>query len=1036
MRFEPTPEQELVIGYPLLPLRVAAGAGTGKTATLAHRIVHLVEEQGVEPEQVLGITFTNKAAEELADRIRAALGEHARRGREVEVATYHGYAHRILQEFGALVGVERRAKVITPPFARQLLRDALGGGVWGTLDLTYPPAVIGRLAELGSDLGDNLLTASDLLQAAPAAEQRDEVWQQRVELAQALFRYEEEKRRLGSVDYADLIRMAHRLVELRPEIAARIRERYRVVLLDEYQDTNPAQRELLLRIFGGGFPVTAVGDAAQTIYEWRGASLENFAGFPSHFRRPSGQEAETRSLRTNRRSGQLILDLANRVQAEIGGEQVELVAREEAGPGRVATTWLRSAVEEAGWMAGEVRRLQEEEDFEWSELAVLFRKTKDMALVRDALEAENVPVEVASLGGLLAVPEVADLHAWLRLLGNQEDAVALARILLGSGFRLGLGDLVPLAEWVRSRTPWRDEDEDEERLPAHTLLEAIDHLGELAGLTEESGRRLEEFRTTYRQLLQEAQGVSLVELCRRILDRVGAWPEVEAMSGPARLSARLNLYRFLDLAEEWSPIEGRPSLAAFLDYLDLLAEEGGEEIDSARLSGEDAVALLTVHRAKGLEWRAVFLPALYEGNFPAEVRLYDDPFRHPQVLPFDLRVDAAHLPSLPPDDERARREILRARHLSQEWRTAYVAVTRAKELLYLSGAHWYGQQQPQPPGPLYELGRALPEATDLGHQAEPGARPEVLRVEVSTEASPDPAFPEGWEEAFRSVLEDPDWAAQRAAELDLTQAYQQEHQQFRQMLLDLPEVPAAAPVAEPLRVSVTGLVTYATCPKRFYWAEVDRLPRSFSRAARRGVDLHRRIELHNRGALPLVEADQAVYDLSPAEAVPEGVPGVDPFEAFRVSRFAAQRPLFVEAPFDVKVGRARVRGRVDAVYPAGSDGWEVVDFKSGRPATDPAPRVQLEAYALAAREAGFAPTTPRRLIVTFAYLGEGLAEVSEEVDEPWQREARRHLEELVGAIEKRQYQPTPSEACHSCDFLQFCPAGQAWVGDTRRLRRT
>jgi DNA helicase-2/ATP-dependent DNA helicase PcrA len=1030
MRFEPTPEQDLVIHYPLLPLRVAAGAGTGKTATLAHRIVHLVEGQGVEPEQVLGITFTNKAAEELADRIRAALAEHARRGREVEVATYHGYAHRILQEFGALVGVERRAKVITPPFARQLLRDALGSGAWSTLDLTYPPAVIGRLAELGSDLGDNLLTAADLLAAAPAVEERDELWQQRVELAQALLRYEEEKRRLGSVDYADLIRMAHRLVELRPEIAVRIRERYRVVLLDEYQDTNPAQRELLLRIFGEGFPVTAVGDSAQTIYEWRGASLENFAEFPSHFRRASGEEAETRSLRTNRRSGQLILDLANRVQAEIGGDQVELVAREQAGTGRVATAWFRSAVEEAGWIAGEVRRLQEE-GFRWSEMAVLFRKTKDMALVRDALEAADVPVEVASLGGLLAVPEVADLHAWLRLLGNQEDAVALARILLGSSFRLGLGDFVPLAEWVRSRTPWRDEDADEERLPAHTLLEAIDHLGELEGLSEESGRRLEEFRTTYRQLLQEAQGVSLVELCRRILDRVGAWPEVEAMSGPARLSARLNLYRFLDLAEEWSPIEGRPSLAAFLDYLDLLAEEGDEEIDSARLSGEDAVALLTVHRAKGLEWRAVFLPALYTGNFPADIRLYDDPFRHPQVLPFELRVDAAHLPRLPPDDDRARKEILRSRHLSQEWRTGYVAVTRAKQLLYLSGAHWYGQQQPQPPGALYELGRTQSGATDLGHQAEPGERPGVLRVEVSTEGSPDPAFPEGWEEAFRSVLEDPDWAAKRAAELDLTHAFQQEHEDFRQMLLDLPDVPAAEPAAEPMRVSVTGLVTYATCPKRFYWAEVDRMPRSFSRAARRGVDLHRRIELHNRGAMPLEDPDQAAYDLSPAEEGPEGVPGAHPFEAFRDSRFAAQRPLFVEAPFDVKVGRARVRGRVDAVYPEGKDGWEVVDFKSGRPANDPAPHVQLEAYAVAAREAGFAPTTPRRLIVTFAYLGDGLAEVSEEVDEPWQREAKRHLEELVGAIEEGHYQPTPSEACHTCDFLQFCAAGQAWMSDSR-----
>jgi superfamily I DNA/RNA helicase len=181
-----------------------------------------------------------------------------------------------------------------------------------------------------------------------------------------------------------------------------------------------------------------------------------------------------------------------------------------------------------------------------------------MGLVREALERRGIPVEVASLGGLLEVPEVADLHAWLRILGKPDDAPALIRILLGASYRLGLGDLGPLASWVRARTHSADDD-----APiGWALLEAIDDLEHVADLSNEARRRLERFRTRYRELLETAQGVSLVELCRRVLDRIGAWPEVDALDEAGRLSARLNLYRFLDLAEEWSPLDGGPSRAS------------------------------------------------------------------------------------------------------------------------------------------------------------------------------------------------------------------------------------------------------------------------------------------------------------------------------------------------------------------------------------------------------------------------------------------------------------------------------------------
>jgi DNA helicase-2/ATP-dependent DNA helicase PcrA len=249
------------------------------------------------------------------------------------------------------------------------------------------------------------------------------------------------------------------------------------------------------------------------------------------------------------------------------------------------------------------------------------------------------------------------------------------------------------------------------------------------------------------------------------------------------------------------------------------------------------------------------------------------------------------------------------------------------------------------------------------------------------------------------------------------------------MTLDgLPAPLSPQPEDTGLLTSVTGLVTYATCPQRFRWAEVDRLPRRPSAAARRGVEVHRRIEIHNRGAVPLTDLDDDLYD---APAAGGGEPAAAAYETFLGSRFAAQRPLLVEAPFDLRLEDARVRGRIDAIYEDEPGAWEVVDFKSGRPTDDPARRVQLQAYALATQEAGFAGAPPHRLAVTFAYLGAGLVEEREEVDGDWLAEARNHVGALVRGAAAREFAADPSAACRGCDFLHVCAEGRAWVEDDR-----
>ncbi len=997
--FRPSPEQALIVGAPLESLRVSAGAGTGKTATVAARVATLVADHGLDPDSVIGLTFTNKAAEELADRIHRHLEGDP--DRAVEVVTYHGFAAMLLREHGLFVGVERGTRLLTPAYARQVVANVLAGAGLERFDPTLPSA-IDDVLRLAAETSEHLLAVAEV----PTGD--GDVAATRAEILSVAAAYDREKRRLGMIDYGDLVARAHELVTTHPEVAESVRRRYRAVVLDEYQDTSPAQRELLRALFAGTVPVMAVGDADQTIYEWRGASTENFEAFPDHF--PNGSRpAPTRILSLNRRSGRAVLAVANDVRARIDGvPRPTLTPLDEAPLGRVVAHWDDTAAGEADWIAGNLQRLHDE-GRAWRDMAVLFRKNKDMPVVHQALARHDIPFEVANLGGLLSVPEIVDLVSWLRVVHHPHDGAALARVLLGSRFRLGLGDLAVLSRAAR-RPDLSEEDE-----PV-SLVEAVDDLDGLA-LRPGAVAALARFRDEHRLLLERAQAASVSDLSRSILDLTGAWSDVDAMESTAALTARLNLYRFLDLTEEWSPLEGRPSLGAFLAHLATLESETIDAPDAARLSGSDAVVLLTVHRAKGLEWPVVFLPAVYEGNFPASGGI-PDPLRVAKALPFELRLDRGTLPGADLGSTE-RKAALDDRAHRQEWRIAYVATTRPREELYVSGAWWYGHPEPRKtptrPSDLFALVTSHAEPLDM--PSVPPPRP--LPASIPVAPPPDPLFPGSWPAALRLALADPGWPTRMADDLDLAEVFAATVEAHHATLFALPGR-SEAPPESMSEAAVTDLVTYASCPKRYYWSAVDRLPRRGSSAARRGVDVHRRIELHSLGVTPLGEIDVDTDGDAPGGSAS----GPGPFTVYLTSRFASEPPLLVEAPFELTVGSLGVRGRVDAVY-GDAAAWEIVDFKSGSPSADPARIVQLEVYALAAAGGALAPRPPAALAATFAYLGGGvLTEQSHLADESWLGRARGHIEEIAAGINDARWDPRPSPACGNCDFLRFCAEGR------------
>ncbi len=350
-----------------------------------------------------------------------------------------------------------------------------------------------------------------------------------------------------------------------------------------------------------------------------------------------------------------------------------------------------------------------------------------------------------------------------------------------------------------------------------------------------------------------------------------------------------------------------------------------------------------------------------------------------------------------------------------------MAVTRAKRRLVTTGAFWYGQKTPKRPSELYSIVDGLEISSRLVDCEEPGPQPAAPAL-YETTLAPDPHFGEGWQSALMETMRDPAWSRRAAGD---KAAYDGHVDQLSLMLGRLPKREDATPEST-APISVSSLVTYAACPKRYYWTDVDKLPRRPARWLQAGVDLHRRIELHNRGVIPLEVADEEAYDFVPDEQGPRS----DAFETFQESRFAAVKPTWVETPFVLQLGdNRRVRGRIDAIYTEG-ESWEVVDFKSGRKKSDPARQVQLQAYGVAVDE-GSLGSRPGSLSVTFAYFGDGLEEETAQADAAWLEQARARLGSILDGISDERFEPEPSAACRHCDFVKFCEPGQQWLTENQ-----
>ena len=491
--FPPTDEQAAVIAAPPGPLVVIAGAGAGKTETMAARVVWLVANGYAESGQVLGLTFTRKAAGQLLRRVRSRLARLAGIGlgagspAAVEpvgtpvVSTYHAFAGSLLRDYGLLLPVEPDTRLLSETELWQLAFDVVNG-YRGELRTDKTPAAVtsmvlrlwGQLAEHLVDTGqlrDTHLELERLVHALPAGPyQRDRgpnQWllrmlatqTERAELVPLLDELQERMRAGKVMDFGMQMASAARLAATFSQVGQDLRNRYRVVLLDEYQDTGHAQRVALSSLFGGGcnddgFTLTAVGDPIQSIYGWRGASATNLPRFTTDFPRSDGTPAPVLELRTSWRNPPRALQVANAISAEARRRSVAVHAlrpRPDALPGTVRCALLPDARVEREWIADHVYghyQRAHAEGISPPTAAVLVRRNADAAPIADALRARGIPVEVVGLAGLLSIPEVADVVAMLRLVADPTAGSAAMRVLTGPRWRLGGRDVTAL--WRRA----------------------------------------------------------------------------------------------------------------------------------------------------------------------------------------------------------------------------------------------------------------------------------------------------------------------------------------------------------------------------------------------------------------------------------------------------------------------------------------------------------------------------------------------------------------------------------------------------------
>jgi DNA helicase-2/ATP-dependent DNA helicase PcrA len=1013
------------------PLLVVAGAGTGKTQVITRRIAWLIATGRARPSEILALTFTDKAAEEMQVRVDQLVPYGYT---DTAISTFHAFGDRLIREFALELGLPTDVRVLTRPEVVVFLRERL---FEFELDeyrpLGDPTRFLGALATLFARCRDEDVTPerylehADRLELAAAraaaaiadladvseadrdeqAALAEEARRQR-ELAQAYAKYTELLGAYGAIDFGDQVSLALRLLRTSPSIRAQVQARFRYILVDEFQDTNRAQSEIVALLAERHRNVTVVGDDDQSIYRFRGAAISNILEFRERYR-----GARTVVLRRNYRSLAPILDAAHRLvrfndpdrlEARVGISKQLVPERAAPDAPPVRHRAFANGAEEADWIAAEIG-LRMAAGSRPKDHAILVRANADADPILRSLNLAAIPWRFSGTSGLYSRTEVRSLLAFLRAIadpGSSTDVYALAS---SDVYAVPGDDLttVMASGRRRHRSLWE------------VLEEVVDEPASLA-LTP-PGRsaiaRLVRDIARFRDLGHQRPAGEVLYAFLRDSGWLATLASTDSVAAEETLA---NIARFFDIVRAQSGLLADERAVFLARHLATLIEAGDDPATADPDPDVDAVTVMTVHKAKGLEFRAVFLPGLVAGRFPATARR--DPLALPAVL-----VDEV----LPEGDA----------HTQEERRLFYVAMTRAQDELILTHAADYGGARARKVSPFVLEALDLPGSGTGSGDLRPSASLDRIAAFAPPATSRDPE---------------------------------------------------RVPIEGPLVLSHSAIDAYLTCPLRYKYAQVLRIPTPPHHSLVYGAALHSAVqEFHRqqgRGRLLSEEELFAAFDaawsnegfVSREHEMARHEAGREALRRFREAQMQpdAVVPAWVEREFTFTLGGDRIRGRFDRVDivpiggvegrdaapgedPGGRDaggrdqlgdvlatatradvlepmlgllGRErvtITDYKSSD-VRDPAKArqrardsLQLQIYAMAYE----AMTGRLPDAVQLHFLDSGLVGHAE-VDEKRLEKAREKIAFAAVGIRARDYAPKPDTlACTYCPFRDICPSSAA-----------
>ncbi len=1003
------PDQLRAVTHGEGPLLVVAGAGTGKTQVITRRIAWLIATRRARPAEILALTFTDKAAEEMQVRVDQLVPYGYT---DSSIGTFHAFGDRLIREFALELGLPTDVRVLSRPEVVIFLREHLFElGLDEYRPLGDPTRFLSALATLFSRCKDEDIAPDAYLEYAERigveaaalqnavvvstdgegnndrAEAAVETARRQLELARAYRRYQELLASNGFIDFGDQVALALRLVRESPSVREQLQARFRYVLVDEFQDTNRAQSELVAVIGQAHRNVTVVGDDDQSIYKFRGAAISNILDFQDRYR-----GARVVVLRRNYRSLAPILEAAYRLvrfndpdRLEVrSGISKRLHAERSAGePAQVRLEAFASGSEEADWIAAEIAR-RISSGGRPRDHAILVRANAAADPILRSLNLAGVPWRFSGTSGLYARPEVRLLLAFLRSVADPASSVDLYALAASDIYELAGADLTAIVNSARrrNRSLWE-------------VLEELDRQPGILRLSPETRAAVTRLVADFRSFVELAHERPAGEVLYAFLRGTGLLARLARAETAAAEEALQNVARFFEIVRAQSALLADDRAIFVARHLQTLIEAGDDPATADIDPDADAVAVLTVHKAKGLEFPVVFLPGLVGDRFPARSR--------PDTLALPL---ALVKETLPEGDFQ----------LQEERRLFYVAMTRARDELILSHAADYGGARARRVSPFVLEALDLPLAAGAPGSGARVATP-LERLAAFVESGPVPA-------------------------------------------------PPAEESSEPLMLSFYAIDDYLTCPLKFKYAHVLRVPLAPHHAIIYGAALHKAVqEFHRLQARGQAMSEAELFEAFERAWSNEGFLSRDHEEARLASGRAALRrfreeqlapgaviPTYVEREFSFSLDGNRVRGRwdrvdvepargaapppaaepvspqADVVTPTlplmGRERVTITDYKSSD-VRDPVrarqrarDSLQLQIYAM-----GYEAMTGRLPdALQLHFLESGLIG-RVDVDPKRLDKARTRIAEAAAGMRARDYTARPRFlSCSYCAFREICPS--------------